>query len=149
MTKPGNAAERRITLRLLAYWEKLRGERAMPHEDDIDPDDLKDLWDRCFLIHVQDLDKPDYNYTYLGKAIDEAYHHGLSQGDPNGMLSPNANDLAHGYAKVIETGKPLLEEGEFTNLHQEVVKYRQCLLPLGQNGKIEAIFGGMHFKIFV
>jgi hypothetical protein len=147
MTK-GSSIERRITLRLLAYWEKLRKDRDMPHEDDINPDDIEDLWDRCFLVHVQDLDKTDYNYTYLGQAIIDAYRHGLSKDDPTGMASPNANDLAHGYAKVLKTKKPLLEEGEFLNLHQEVVKYRQCLLPLGENGKIEAVFGGMHFKIF-
>ena len=41
------------------------------------------------------------------------------------------------------------EEGEFDNTLLGTVKYRQCILPLGENGKVEAILGGMHFKVFI
>lgn len=147
MTDP-SVIERRITLRLMAYWEKLRKNNPMPVEADIDPDDLQDLWDYCFLIHVKDLNKPDYNYTYLGKAIQEAYSADLAGDEGAGIASPNAGKLANSYTKVIETRSPLLEEGEFLNLHNDVVKYRQCLLPLGSGDKVDAIFGGMRFKVF-
>lgn len=140
--------ERRITLRLVAYWEKLRGNRPMPLENDIDPDDLADLWDYCFLVQVRDLGKNDYNYTYLGSAIMEAYRGGLAVDDHSCLAGMNANKLAVDYARLIETRRPIMQEGEFTNLHQEIVKYRQCLLPLGSGEKVEAIFGGMRFKIF-
>lgn len=140
--------ERRITLRLLAYWEKLRGDRVMPAERDIDPEDIADLWDNCFLVHTADLGKPDYNFTYLGQGILDAYRFGLSEDDPNGLISPNADSLSHGYAQVMATGKPLLQEGEFHNLHNDIVRFRQCLLPLGEEDEIQAIFGGMRFKIF-
>lgn len=143
-----HAMERRITLRMLSYWEKLRKDRPMPTEQDIDPDDIVDLWDSCFLIHVKDLNQPDYNYTYLGQKILDAYKHGLSDGDATEVLSPNAGKLAMSFSKVIESSKPLIGEGEFKNIHQETVKYRQCLLPLGENGRVDAILGGMHFKIF-
>lgn len=132
----------------MAYWEKMRKLKSMPTEADIDPDDLQDLWDYCFLIHVKDLDKPDYNYTYLGKAIQEAYQGALAGDEGADIASPNAGKLTHCYNKVIETRSPLLEEGEFFNLHNDVVKYRQCLLPLGEGEKVEAIFGGMRFKVF-
>lgn len=140
--------ERRITLKLIAYWEKLRKGRLMPVEDDIDPDYLKDLWDYCFLIHVKDLDKPDYNYTYLGDAIKRAYQGELSGENNSNVASPNAKELAISYEKVIRTCAPLLDEGEFVNMHNDMVKYRQCLLPLGENGNVDAIFGGMRFKVF-
>lgn len=140
--------ERRITLRLMAYWEKMRRGNPMPTEADIDPDDLQDLWDYCFLIHVKDLDKPDYNYTYLGKAIHDAYQGALSGDEGADIASPNASKLAHSYNKLIETRSPLLEEGEFTNMHNDLVKYRQCLLPLGEGQRVDAIFGGMRFKVF-
>ncbi len=144
-----SGVERRITLRLMAYWEKLRKHNAMPTEADIDPDDLQDLWDYCFLIHVKDLSKPDYNYTYLGKEIQHAYQGDLVGDDGSGIASPNASKLASSYAKVIETCSPLLDEGEFINLHNDVVKYRQCLLPLGEGNRVDAIFGGMRFKVFL
>ncbi len=143
-----SALERRITLRLIAYWEKLRNGNLMPVEDDIDPDYIKDLWDYCFLIHVKDLSKPDYNYTYLGEAIKKAYQGELDSNGEESIATPNAKELAVSYEKVIRTCSPLLDEGEFVNMHNDIVKYRQCLLPLGENGKVDAIFGGMRFKVF-
>lgn len=143
-----NSAERRITLRLLAYWERLRRGRLMPEESDINPDDIRDLWDCCFLLHAADLDMTDYNFTYLGQAIIDAYQHGASKGGASGVITPNARTLTPGCRQVVESCKPLLEEGEFSNLSEENVRYRQCLLPLGRDRRVEAIFGGMRFKIF-
>ncbi len=143
------AIERRITLRLLAYWEKLRGERPMPAEAEINPADIEDLWDHCLLVRIEDLEKEGYNYTYLGEAIINAYRHGLSQSDPASSVSPNADTLSHSYARVIATRKPVMEEGEFYNLRNEQVKYRQVLLPLGEGETVKAIFGGMRFKLFL
>ena len=141
-------AEKRITFLLLSYWERLRKGRLMPTEADIDPENLQDLWDYCFLVHVKDLGKPDYNYTYLGSALKAAY-----QGELAGDMLPdiatiNASKITGTFAKVIESAKPLHDEGEFMNLHNDIVKYRQCLLPLGENGQVDAVFGGMRFKIF-
>lgn len=140
--------ERRITLRLLAYWERLRDGRAMPGENDINPDDIQDLWDHCFLVAVKDIGKPDYSYTYLGTAILQAYRDGLSEEDAGGALSLNAAKLTDSFLKVAQTARPLLEEGEFRNFSGKVVRYRQCLLPLGQDGVVDAIFGGMRYKLF-
>lgn len=138
----------RITVRLLAYWERLRAARDLPSEPEIDPDDLYDLWDYCFLVQVRDLYKEDYNYTYLGPAIVQAYHGSLSADDAGGMVSPNANKLSHNYARIIDSKQPIIEEGEFLNMAGELVKYRQCLLPFGVGGVVDSIFGGMRFKIF-
>lgn len=147
MTEYFGASERRITLRLLAYWEKLRAGRDMPHEEDIDPDDLGDLWDSCFLIHIKDLQKDGYYYTYLGGEIKNAYLGGISEADAGGLVSPNAVKLADCYMEIMHTGRPLVDEGEFINNHGDLVKYRQCLLPLGKGGEVDAIFGGMRCKI--
>lgn len=142
--------EQRITFRLLGYWEQLRREngRPMPSESDIDPDDIQDLWDYCFLVQTRDMYKDDYNYTYLGSAILHAYKGGLSMDNPCGLVSPNANRLALNYSRILETRQPILEEGEFRNVRNQLVKYRQCLLPLGYGDEVDAIFGGMRFKIF-
>ena len=139
--------ERRITLRLVAYWEKMRNGRPMPTENDINPEDIEDLWDYCFLIHVADLDKPDYGYIYLGDAIISAYQEGLSAEDLGGIVSLHPSKLARSYHKVISSQRPVIEEGEFPNLAGNIVKYRQCLLPLGGNNKVDAIFGGMRYKV--
>jgi hypothetical protein len=43
----------------------------------------------------------------------------------------------------------VLEEGELVTISGRIVKYRQCMLPVGrQDGVLEAIFGGLSFKFF-
>ena len=143
-----NVIERRITLRLLAYWEKLRRDKIMPSEEELDPDDLQELWDYCFLIHTKDLSKEDYNYTYIGKELQKAYHGELTKADCLDLSSLNARKLSGNYETVINSKTPLIDEGEFVNMHNDLVKYRECLLPLGCDGKVDAIFGGMRFKLF-
>lgn len=141
--------ERRITYRLLAYWEALRGQRPMPEENDVDPDAIADIWDHCFVMQVRDILRKDYIYTYLGPSIAEAFRSGLSVDDAGGMVSPDASRLAPHYQQVLDHARPLVENGEFVNLRGQTVKFRQCLLPLGREGRVEAVFGGMRFKIFV
>lgn len=145
---PLQAHERRITLRLLAYWEKIRGSKPMPREQDIDPDDIQDLWDNCLLIHTKDLGQADYNFTYIGSKIIEAYTGNIAESDHSQLVSVNAGKLAACYRQVVESRKPLTDEGEFINLHGDLIKYRQCLLPLGEGDTVSAIFGGMRYKVF-
>ena len=140
--------ERRITVRLLSYWEKLRRGRAMPTEQDLDPDHIEDLWDHCFLLHSKQLANPDYHYTYFGSEIKKAYQGDLSDVQMAGVLSPNALHITACFQKIIATHKPLVDEGEFRNLKGDVVKYRQCMLPMGDGDQVHAIFGGMRYKIF-
>ena len=143
-----SGVERRINLRLLSYWEKLREGRGMPAPEDINPDDLRDLWDSCFIICVTEPGKAESKYTYLGQFIVDAYEQGTTHGSSGSMISLNPDQSSTTFAKVLDSGKPLLEEGEFTNHNHKIVKYRQCVLPLGRDGSIEAIFGGMNFKVF-
>lgn len=139
------AEERRITLRLLAYWEKRRGARPMPTEVEIDPADIADLWENCFLAHTRDIGKEGYHFTYLGKAIEDVYREGLTDADERSTVFPDMDILAKGYRHVIDKVAPLVQEGEITNPHGDVFKYRQVLLPLGNGRKVDAVFGGMRF----
>jgi hypothetical protein len=143
MIDDSTAMERRITLRLLAYWEKRRGARRMPMEADIDPADIADLWESCFLAHTRDIGKPGYRFTYLGKTIADIYHEGLETGAEN--VFPNIDELANGYKQVLASAEPLIVEGEITTPHGDVFKYRQALLPLGEGRRVDAIFGGTRF----
>ena len=142
-------AERRITLRLIAYWEKMRNGRDMPEQEEIIPADLHDLWENCFLVRVKDAKKSDYHYTYLGDAIKRAYFGGTLQNDDiDKLVSLAAPKMGEDFGQVLASGKPLVNEGEFCNLDNETVRYRQCILPLGKNGRVHAMLGGMRFRIF-
>lgn len=145
---PEFATERRITLRLLGYWERLRGVREMPEADEIVPEDIDDLWDWCFVIKLIPVEAGKIcEYSYLGPAIVTAYHGGLSEDDPKALAGALCERLSADFAQVADTHKPLLNEGEFTNAKGALVKYRQCLLPLGKDGVVDAIFGGMRYRV--
>lgn len=145
MTHELQGEERRITLRLLSYWERKRKGRAMPCENEINPADIADLWEYCFLVHTRDLHVEGLQFTYLGKAIEEIYRSGLSDDDSRGTIFPHVEELAAGYNEVINEVKPHISEGELINPHGDRLLYRQVLLPLGEAGKVDAIFGGLRF----
>jgi hypothetical protein len=136
--------ERRITLRLLAYWERLRVSAAMPAEDDLDPGDIADLWENCFLIHTAKFNKGGYKFSYLGRAIEEVYKPEESPDERN-VKGAEYQMLTEGYEEVLATKKPLVTEGVVTNNHGDSFKYRQVLLPLGRGGQVQAVFGGMRY----
>ena len=137
--------ERRITLRLLSYWEKRRKGRPMPAEADMDRADIADLWEYCFMAHTREIGKAGYQFTYLGKAIENIYREGLEHAEGNAAIFPDMDSLAKGYRQVIANRQPLVSDGEITNMHGDMFKFRQVLLPLGENGTVQAIFGGMRF----
>lgn len=148
MSSLSHAQERRLTVRLLSYWEKLRRDRPMPGEQDLDPEHIKDLWGHCFLVHLKDVDKPGYHYTYLGPEIRSAYTGGLPDEEVGELISPNAAKLTECYKEIRQSRKPLIDEGEFRNARGDLVRYRQCLLPLGSGAEVDAVFGAMRYRVF-
>lgn len=141
--------ERRLTLRLLRYWQELRGIRPMAEEPDIDPDILGEDWGFCFLLQSRDVaNTQDYNFTYLGERILGAYFDREIDEHNELLVGPNAYRLGSHFARVIDTAAPVIDEGEFLTLQGRRVLFRQVLLPLGAPDKgVESIFGGMNYKI--
>lgn len=138
---------RRITLRLVAYWEYVRGTRHMPAEGDINPDDIEDLWDNCFLVHTKDLHQPGYRYTHMGHHVAAMCTAGLGNDTNESLERFHTSHLSRHFQKVIDTGKPVIEEGGMTNALGHTVLYRQCLLPLGNGTQVDAVLGAIRYKI--
>jgi hypothetical protein len=141
--------ERRLGLRLLRYWQEKRGLRFMPIENDLDPEELGEDWEYCFLLQARDVaNVEDYNFTYLGSKIMKAYFDKAIDAHNQFMVGPNAFRLSKHFVQVLESKSPVLDEGEFDTLHGRRVLYRQVLLPLGtKDNQVEAIFGAMNYKI--
>ena len=141
--------ERRLSLRLLRYWQEKRGTRAMAVENDIDPEELGADWDYCFLLQARDVtNMQDYNFTYLGAKIMNAYFDKAIDEHNEFMVGPNAFRLSGHFSRVLDSQAPVLDEGEFETLHGRRVLYRQVLLPLGEvDEDVQAIFGAMNYKI--
>lgn len=146
---PSSANIKRLTDRVLAYWEKQRGSRAMPVENDLDPEEIGADWEYCFLLQARDVaNVEDYNFTYLGGRILRAYFDKSIDEHNQFMVGPNAFRLSNFFQRVLDTAAPVYDAGEFATLQDRRVLYRQILLPLGAPDKgVEAIFGAMNYKI--
>ncbi len=133
--------ERRLTEQLLLYWNTKRGERKYPAMPEIKPEEIPELWPKCFLVAVKATEgKPEHNYTYIGTIVSAMFG-----GDyASASVLPLADNLAPQYYMVMQAQKPMVQETQFTNLRGQEVKYRQILLPLGSDGTaVDYVLGGI------
>ena len=80
----------RITEALQDYWQQKRPqEDSVPREEDINPMELGDLWEHCFL--VQRMPDDQFQYLHMGEAIIEAYGDDLTGQRPDGQHQPRDN----------------------------------------------------------
>ena len=142
--------ERRISGKLNRYWKKLSGQKPFPAEHDINPSDIEDMWDYCFIIKADNsCQKGDFEYKYLGQNISNAYRGELYQVNIDALINMNAGHLEHEYEKVLAWKRPVISNSETTIGMDKLLKYRQILLPLGDDGvNINAIIGCMSYRIF-
>ena len=143
------ADERRISVILVQYWNQLRGDDEFPREDQIEPDRLIGVWERCFMVQLRDIEKEkDYNYSYFGSDLNDAYADGRLDPDNKHIAAPDASRLAERYAEVIEERGPIMDEDEYQDQSGRMVRYRQIFMPLSDaQGKIKAILGGSWFRL--
>jgi hypothetical protein len=145
-------AEKRINDRLLAYWGRLTGESGIPNEEEIDITEIADVWSHCFLVKVDDkTSSGGYKYTYLGESLIEMYGWDSDGGKSiyENLIDPEADPFVDKVDQVVQSGKSLSSEEEFTNANGQLIKYRSCLLPLGASrGEVGYVLGGIRWKAF-
>ena len=138
--------EKRITERLKNYWEEKRGSNPYPTESQINSSELEDIWDDCFLIEYEN---GKFRYSFLGTSIIEAYGDNM-EGEEivEDLLYPETPDISAMFQEVLDTKDVIYYDGAFINKNNMDIKFRKILLPLGENGKINYIIGGMRWKAF-
>lgn len=145
-----SAKDRRITEQLMKYWTELKGSRRFPSETQVDPDKLKDIWARCFLIDAKDFKTGGtYKYSYLGEELIQAFGDQLTEEEAAHLISTSNVEVVEKINQVLRSRAPLIIESEFTNTHNVRIRFREILLPLGSNDEnAEFILGGMRWKAF-
>ncbi|NBX03652.1 MAG: PAS domain-containing protein [Alphaproteobacteria bacterium] len=126
--------ERRLSLRLLAYWERARAGRLMPQMADIQPELLEDVWADCFILQINDPQALTFSILHRGENLHDDW--------------PQMAHLNGSISTLFSKRGPVLEDGQIFDADGSVVKYRQCLLPLGDGAQVVAVFGGARFKVF-
>lgn len=141
---------KRINEKLLNYWQKLCADKPFPLEGDINPEEIEAIWDSCYVVRIEPGEsEPSFRYVYLGQSLVEAYGGTESSREICEKLAyPVNNHLIVRFKQVIESRSPLIEESEFANSQGLLIKFRTCMLPLGNQDyeEVAYIIGGMKWK---
>lgn len=146
--------DKRLTKRLMDYWNRLRKEQPLPPWEHFNISVLADIWGQCCVwrVDVTGVERQitQYTYEYIGSSAKEALGKDLT-----GMVFishfqrfPGAR-IAERIGEVVEHGIPITDEGNFVNETNKVVKYRSCLLPFGtKEGRVTRVVLGLSWKTF-
>lgn len=143
--------ENRYHTRLREYWNRLRGTRSFPAEDEVDPDELNDIWNSCFLISIDDVTRRlGYRYSYIGNELIEAYGSDPNQAQSAAeLVSTTHKNMVQKFDEARKTKAPVIDESEFVNIDHINIRYRSCILPLGSaKGEVTHLIGCMRWKMY-
>jgi hypothetical protein len=146
--------DKRLTHRLMSYWNRLRGELPLPQWQTFNVGALEDIWGQCCVwrVDIANFEKRTNNYTYeyIGDSAQEALGKDMTgmafsshfQKFPGARIVSRVDD-------VVAEAVPISDEGTFVNEKSKVVKYRSCLLPFGtKEGRVTHIVLGLSWKAF-
>ena len=143
--------EYRSHTKLQKYWNELRAGRPFPRESEIDPDAISDIWPSCFLVSLDEVtQRLGYRYSYMGHDLQEAYGEDAHNPDiVTKLVSTDASLMNKKFDEVVRTKKLVFDESEFVNLKHLKIRYRTCMLPLGnQKDNVAYILGCMRWKAY-
>lgn len=146
----GHDKESRSSIILREYWDKLRAKRPYPRENEINPDEIAEIWPSCFLVSIDDVThRMGFRYSYLGDKLIEAYGDDLRNPEiVMNLLSTGNPALVEKFNEVLKTKQPTWVESEFINLKRESVKFRVSVFPLGENDRVTHILGCMRWRMY-
>jgi len=140
--------ERRLNMRLMAFWWDKRADRRFPSVEDFDPQELSDVWTHCFTLYPQDPFEQSA-FRYVGDTI--AAVSGISGAEITVDKLGENSLLDHAtriVGEVLTQQVPVIRSGEFVNEEGETVMYRSILLPLSQDqATIDCVVGGARCKV--
>lgn len=133
--------ERRLVLRLMAYWDDLRGDREFPRPDEVDPEAIGDDWPNCYLLKLAD-PVADSRFRHVGAAL--AAQADMGEGMSLGACPRNTllyNALGY-LSRTLEKGVPMSMGGK-CEVGGGALLYRSIILPLSNDGqRIDHVLGG-------
>jgi hypothetical protein len=143
--------DQRLTTRLIDYWTRLRKDLPIPQWQSFNGAAFDDLWQQCCGWRVDQGNSNTFTYTYehVGQSVREAIGSDLTGKIFNSRFNnfPGAT-ISKSIDNVVKNPTPLIEESQFINEKNKIVKYRSCLLPFGKDGKVTHIVLGLSWKAF-
>jgi hypothetical protein len=139
--------EKRLTFRLLSYWNRIRGERPLPLLREINIQEIQELWYFTFTIDVRD--NAHHMFQYFGSELRLIFNE-----DPSGSSVADAlndvllNNTIGSYVQCLEKKEPTMEAASFFCDGKEF-RYRTLCVPLSEDGEtVDYVVGTTNYKIF-
>lgn len=132
----------------LAYWEAMRGARAMPQRRDIDPVAL-----RRILPHIQITEVVDggsrFRYRLVGTAIVEAFGTEFTGKFVDELVTGERDAFVHAcYRAVCDAKRPAFARSKYLNTKEVELTANRVLLPLSEDGaEVHQILGALTFEL--
>ena len=133
---PGHGSERRKTHQLLAYWNRLRGNRTCPPLSEFDENAIIDYWPYCFVMKVVG-DPPAFELVTIGSSFenDDVLLADATAGDIS--LGSSVNTKVDTLCReVISRREPVQAVGSFQNPRGEFCAYRSIVVPLSDDQRV-------------
>ena len=133
---------------LFEQWNKLCFGRAFPMLNEIDMEVLAKIADYCFIVELGSRSGVSgHSFLYRGAGLS------VTEGDDaeaiNFLFANERSPLDARLDKVELSGKPLIENSEFINSKNQIMRYRRCLLPLGDgSGHVGYVIGCVRWRAF-
>lgn len=124
-------AERRLTYRLLNYWEALRGVRTYPAVSDIEGTTIPDVWPWCFVLDTK-RDYPSPYFHYLGENL--AKYSGIYLSGKDDWRMTLLDKAASHLDRTLSAREPILIEDELVRYDGRRLLFRSIMLPLSDDG---------------
>ncbi|AAZ68688.1 PAS domain-containing protein [Ehrlichia canis] len=146
-------SEKRAIKILFSYWNQLRDNRMFPQIEEIEKEEIREIWPHCFIIEVKnDTEDQKYNCNYIGEKAIELYKSDIkvyAEAQNMTLFFPQIiENLFDHLESVIENQEPIMDESETESADGNYIKIRQCLLPLGKNNEVTHIIGVIGGKIY-
>ena len=146
-------SERRAIKILFAYWNQLCNNRAFPQIEEIEQEEIREIWPNCFIIEVRnDTENQKYNCIYIGERAMELYKSNIkvyAESQNIKLFFPQVIENLFDYLEsIIENQEPIIDESETESADGNYIKIRQCLLPIGKNNEVTHIIGVIGGKIY-
>jgi hypothetical protein len=158
MTQPGDAipeaafidAPRDADLRALyEYWDKIRGDRAMPRRADIDPSDIPKLLPHIIMFGVGP-EGGDYTARLVGEEVVRFVGQNITGRPAGSSMAPRAAEMMIKILDAVATERvPKFRAGK-AHWHKDKTyrDFEASFLPLSSDGEtVNIILGGVKFPL--
>jgi hypothetical protein len=120
------------------YWRAKAGARTMPARTDIEPSEIKRFLPSMILVDVRydSAGRPDFVYRLVGTREVE-----VRGEDPTGrhvaeaFHGPSVENVLGCYMRVVESGKPFLDDEYFLRDGDNFADEANIFLPLSSDGQ--------------